>query len=145
MLLMNESPGSKLTELKIPEIKEIGLVILLTICIFPVSSFTGQLNSAIHLPSWLSGVERWMIEKEQSTDNLIDSIVVSDTFLMMSLNLVIIALIPAISEEMIFRGVLQRIFTRLFKSGHFGIFLQRSFSVQSIFNFWDLYPGSFWD
>ena len=120
MLLMKR-PGSKLTELKIPDIKEIGLVILLTICIFPVSSFTGQINSAIHLPSWLSGVERWMIEKEQSADNLIDSIVVSDTFRMMSLNLVIIALIPAISEEMIFRGVLQRIFTRLFKSGHFAI------------------------
>ena len=63
-----------------------------------------------------------MIEKEQSADNLIDSLVVSDTFGIMLLNLVIIALIPAISEEMIFRGVIQRIFARLFKSGHFAIF-----------------------
>ncbi len=122
LLLLMKRPGSTLTELKIPDIKDIGLVILLTICIFPISSFTGQINSAIHLPSSLSGLEQWIIDKEKSADNLIDSIVVSDTFGTMLMNLVIIALIPAISEEMIFRGVLQRIFTRLFKSGHFAIF-----------------------
>ncbi len=123
LLSVMKQPGSKFTELKTPELKEIGLVILLTICIFPVSSFTGQINSAIHLPSWLSGVEKWMIEKEQATDNLIDSLVVSDTFRIMLLNLFVIALIPAIAEEIIFRGVFQRIFTRLFKSGHLAIWV----------------------
>jgi uncharacterized protein len=116
-------PGSRYSEFNFPEFKEIVLVILLTICIIPVSSFTGQINSEIHLPAWLSGVERWMLEKEQSADNLIDSLVVSDTFWTMSLNLLIIALMPAIAEEMIFRGVIQRIFTRLFKSGHLAIWV----------------------
>ena len=114
-------PGSKFIELKIPELKDIGLVILLTICVFPVSSFTGQINSAIHLPTWLSGMERWMMEKEQSADNLINSLVASDTFWTMLLNLLIVALIPAIAEEIIFRGVIQKIFTRLFRSGHLAI------------------------
>jgi membrane protease YdiL (CAAX protease family) len=123
LLSVMKQPGSKFIELKTPELKEIGLVILLTICIFPVSSFTGQINSAIHLPSWLSGVEQWMIKREQATDNLIDSLVVSDTFRIMLLNLFIIALIPAIAEEIIFRGVFQRIFTRLFKSGHLAIWV----------------------
>lgn len=116
-------PGSKFVELKIPELKDVGLVILLAICVLPVSSFTGQINSAIHLPTWLSGVERWMLEKEQSADNLIDSLVVSGNFWTMSLNLLIIALIPAISEEMIFRGVIQKIFTSLFRSGHLAIWV----------------------
>jgi uncharacterized protein len=121
ILFLLKRPGSKFAEFKIPELKDIGLVILLTICIFPVSSFTGEINSAIHLPTFLSGVERWMVEKEQSTDNLLDTLVASDTFSTMSLNLLIIALIPAVAEELIFRGVLQRIFARLFRSGHLAI------------------------
>jgi membrane protease YdiL (CAAX protease family) len=123
LLSAMKQPGSMFNELKIPELKDIGLVILLTICVFPISGFTGQINSAIHLPSWLSGLEQWMMDKEKSADNLINSLIVSDTFWTMSLNLLIIALIPAISEEMIFRGVLQKIFTRLFRSGHLAIWV----------------------
>jgi uncharacterized protein len=123
LLFLMKRPDSKLAEFQIPGLKEIGLVILLTICVFPISSFSGQINSALHLPQSLSGVEKWMMEKEQSADNLIDAIVVSDTFWKMSFNLLIVALIPAVSEEMIFRGVLQRIFTRLFRSGHIAIWI----------------------
>ena len=116
-----KQPGTRLNDFKAPEFKGIILVIILTLCLLPVTSFTGQINSAMHLPSWLSGVEQWIVEKEQSADNLIETLVISDTFWTMSLNLLLIALIPAIAEEMIFRGVIQKILTRLFKSGHISI------------------------
>ena len=121
IMSMINQPGTRLNDFKAPEFKEIILVIILTLCLLPITSFTGQVNSAIHLPSWLSGVERWIVEKEQSADNLIETLVVSDTFWTMSMNLLLIALLPAIAEEMIFRGVIQRILTRLFKSGHISI------------------------
>jgi hypothetical protein len=35
----------------------------------------------------------------------------------------LIAIIPAIGEELLFRGVLQRIFTEWFKSAHWGIWI----------------------
>jgi hypothetical protein len=123
IMSMIKKPGTRLNDFKVPEFKEIILVIILTLCLFPITSFTGQINSAIHLPSWLSGVENWMREKEESADNLIDSIVVSDTFWIMSLNLIIIGLIPPITEEMIFRGVFQKIFSKLFRSGHLAIWV----------------------
>lgn len=41
----------------------------------------------------------------------------------MILNVLIIAVIPAIGEELIFRGVFQRIFYDLFKSGHVAVWI----------------------
>jgi len=54
---------SCMMELKMPKLNEVVLVIVLAFCIFPVTGFTGQLNSGMDLPDRLSGVEQWMIEK----------------------------------------------------------------------------------
>jgi membrane protease YdiL (CAAX protease family) len=39
----------------------------------------------------------------------------------MWLNIMIIAVLPAISEELIFRGVFQKIFQNIFRSGHLAV------------------------
>ena len=139
LLIKPESAG-RLTELKIPQLKEVLLVVILTFCIFPITSFTGQINSVMHLPGWLSGVEHWMIEKEDKADNLIDMLVVSNTFWVMILNLITIALIPAIAEEMIFRGVFQKIFNNLFKSGHIAIWVTAFIFSAIHFQFFGFIP-----
>ena len=108
---------------KIPPVNEIVLVIILAFCIFPVTSFTGELNSGMHLPGFLSEVEKWMVEQEDYADSLIGLLIASDTFWMMLLNLLIIAVLPAIGEELIFRGVFQKIFYGFFKSGHPAIWI----------------------
>lgn len=121
LILMRPGPTGKIPGLEVPHLKEIGLVIILTFCIFPVTSFTGQINSAMHLPDWLSGVEQWMTNKEDQADHVIDLLVESNTFPVMMVNLLTIALMPAIAEELIFRGVFQKIFANLFRSGHFAV------------------------
>jgi membrane protease YdiL (CAAX protease family) len=121
LILMRPGPSGKIPGLEVPHLKEIGLVIILTFCIFPVTSFTGQINSAMHLPDWLSGVEQWMTDKEDQADHVIDLLVESNTFPVMMVNLLTIALMPAIAEELIFRGVFQKIFANLFRSDHFAV------------------------
>jgi membrane protease YdiL (CAAX protease family) len=121
LILMRPGPSGKIPGLEVPHLKEIGLVIILTFCIFPVTSFTGQINSAMHLPDWLSGVEHWMTDKEDQADHVIDLLVESNTFPVMMVNLLTIALMPAIAEELIFRGVFQKIFANLFRSDHFAV------------------------
>jgi membrane protease YdiL (CAAX protease family) len=138
--LMKPESDARIPGLRIPQLKEIGLVVILTFCIFPVTSFTGQINSAMHLPGWLSGVEHWMIEKEDKADNLIDMLIVSNTFWAMMLNLLTIALIPAISEELIFRGVFQKIFNNLFKSGHIAIWFTAFIFSTIHFQFFGFIP-----
>ncbi len=106
-----------------PVIIDVVLVIFLTFCIFPVTSFTGQLNSGLHFPDWLYGIERWMKAKEDNATHLIDLLIASNTFGIMIFNVFMLAVIPAIGEELIFRGVFQRIFYSLFKSGHLAIWV----------------------
>lgn len=121
LIFMRPEPSGKVSGLEVPNIKEIGLVVILTFCLFPVTSFTGQINSAMHLPDWLSGVEQWMTDKEDKADHVIDLLVEANTFPIMMMNLLTIALMPAIAEELIFRGVFQKIFANLFRSGHFAV------------------------
>ena len=121
MLMMRSDTSFRLSELKIPQLKEAGIVIILAFCLFPITSFTGQLNSNMQLPDFLSGVEKWMVEKEDYASNLINQVMVSSSLGIMILNLFIIAVLPALAEEFIFRGVFQKIFYKLFRSGHLAV------------------------
>jgi len=138
-LLRTESE-TRISIFKTPQLKEIGLVIALAICLFPVTSITGEINSAMHLPHWLSGVEKWMVEQEDKADNLIDIFISTTTFPGMILNLIMIAILPAIGEELIFRGVFQKIFIKLFKSGHIAIWFMAILFSTLHFQFFGFVP-----
>ena len=138
--LMNSESPKRFTEFKMPLLKEIVLVIILTFCIFSITSFTGQLNSAMHLPHWLSGVEHWMTDLEDKADTTIDLLIVSKTFGIMMLNLITIGLAPAIAEELIFRGVFQKIFYNLFKSGHASVWISAFLFSAIHFQFFGFLP-----
>jgi len=138
-LLRTESE-TRISIFKTPQLKEIGLVIALAICLFPVTSITGEINSAMHLPHWLSGVEKWMVEQEDKADNLIDIFISRTTFPGMILNLIMIAILPAIGEELIFRGVFQKIFIKLFKSGHIAIWFMAILFSTLHFQFFGFVP-----
>jgi len=138
--LMKPEDAEGIPEIKVPQLKEIGLVIILAFCIFPITSFTGQINSAMHLPDSLSGVEQWMTRQEDKADDLLDLLIVADTFPAMLLNLLMIAVLPAIAEELIFRGVFQKIFYRLFRSGHLAIWFSALLFSTIHFQFFGFIP-----
>jgi uncharacterized protein len=129
-----------LMDIKMPRINEVVLVIVLAFCIFPITGFTGELNSTMHLPDWLSGVDQWMIEKEDSAARLLDTIMTPDTFWAMILNILMIAVLPAIGEELIFRGVFQKILSDLFRSGHLAIWVTAFLFSAIHFQFFGFVP-----
>ena len=126
--------------LKMLRVKEVVLVIVLAFCIFPINSFAGELNSWLHLPYWLSGVEQWIIEKKKYATHLEDMLMTPNTFWAMIFNILIIAVIPAIGEEMIFRGVFQKILSSLFKSGHLAIWVTAFIFSALHFQFFGFIP-----
>ncbi|MCE5348256.1 MAG: CPBP family intramembrane metalloprotease [Bacteroidales bacterium] len=123
-----------------PGLNEVILVVVLAFCIFPVTSITGQLNSGMDLPDWLSGVEKWMKEKEDNADSLIDLLMASTLFSSMVLNIITVAVLPAIGEELIFRGVLQKILCNLFRSGHTAIWVTAFLFSTIHFQFYGFIP-----
>lgn len=110
-------------EFRLPHLNEIGLVVILTFCVFVITGFAGEINALLNLPEWLSGLEDWIMKMENDTENLMEKLMATATFPGLMLNLFMIALLPAIGEEMLFRGVLQKIFGRIFKSGHTAVWV----------------------
>jgi uncharacterized protein len=123
IILTKLNPGydEGILNIKNLPLNEIILVAILAFCTFPVTSLAGELNSGMVLPDWMSNVEQWMKDKEDYANNLMEIIMNPRTFTGMCLNMIIIAAFPALSEELIFRGVFQKIFQNLFRSGHLSV------------------------
>jgi len=99
------------------------LILFLTFAAAPFINFIGEMNMRMILPHWLSGVEQWMKETEEKAAELTDAFLKVKGIGGLSFNLFMIALLPAIGEELLFRGVIQRIFTRMTRSHHGGIWI----------------------
>ena len=90
-------------------------------------------------PDWLSGVEQWMREKEDYADHLLKVIMTPATLSGMLFNLLLIAVLPAIGEELIFRGVFQKIFMIFSDQVICQYGLHLFYSVQFISSFMDFF------
>ncbi len=123
LILLKPSEQSVFAVMKIPPLTDAVLVILLALCLIPLTSFTGYLNSAMDLPTWLSGVEQWMMEKEDELSDLTSLIIASDNIVSMLLNMLMIAILPAVGEELIFRGIFQKILSNLIKNSWLAIWI----------------------
>jgi len=99
------------------------LVILLILVVNPFINFTGALNSEMHLPQWFSGIENWMRNAEDEVGKLTDAFVKVNTIGGLLFNLFMIAILPALGEELLFRGVIQRIIMDWTRNHHLGIWL----------------------
>ena len=90
------------------------LAVALLFVAFPMEGWLGQLNKTIPLPGW-------MIRMEEDASKQIDIFLRVDSPIDVYINLFVIALLPAICEEVCFRGALQRILIHIFKSPWKGI------------------------
>lgn len=103
--------------------KSIILVAGLIIVALPIINLAGALNNQMHFPEWASGVEEWMKNAEQRAEELTKAFLKVENIGGLLFNLFMIALLPAIGEELLFRGIIQRIFTRWARSYHWGIWI----------------------
>lgn len=121
--LFHENVARYLALDKIPGIKKILLASLLLICIIPFINFLAELNSRMILPQWMSGIEKWMKDSESSAGKLTEMFLDMQTKGDLIYMIVIVALIPAVGEELLFRGVVQRIFLKWSRNAHVAIWV----------------------
>lgn len=99
------------------------MVAALIVFVAPFINFTGEVNSGMHLPEWLSDLERWMKNAEDNAARLTEAFLNVKTTGGLLFNLFMIALLPAVGEEFLFRGVIQKIFIQMTKNHHLGIWI----------------------
>lgn len=83
------------------------LTILSVIAFMSFNAIFIELNKNLDLPDWLGGLERWIQQKEEMAERLTQSLITFNSVSQLLIGLVVIALIPAVGEELVFRGVVQ--------------------------------------
>lgn len=99
------------------------LTLLFLLAFNPSMEWISRLNQQMMLPDSLGGVEEWMRDKEDSMADLTENIVMVDNVPGLLLNILVMAIVPAIVEEYYFRGALQGILGRIIPNMHVAIWL----------------------
>ncbi len=98
-------------------------VILVMLIALPIINLLAQWNAEMNLPGFLDGLEGKLKEMEERAGKLTEAFLDSDSITQFTINLIMIAIIPAIGEELLFRGVIQRILCEWTGNNHIGILI----------------------
>ena len=112
------------------------LAIAILLVSFPFVGWLGELNEHIPLAKWMTDTEK---EAGNQMRAFLKVVHPSDIFV----NIFLIAVLPAICEEVFFRGCLQRILIFLFKSPWAGIIVAAALFSAFHFQFAGFFPRMF--
>jgi uncharacterized protein len=99
-----------------PKWQSIGLGIVWFFVSAPFVQWAYQVNKMIPMP-------KWMLDSETQTGNLLKNILTIESGWEIAANIFLIGILPAISEELFFRGFLQKQLGRILKNGHLTVWL----------------------
>ncbi|MCB8994782.1 MAG: CPBP family intramembrane metalloprotease [Bacteroidales bacterium] len=117
--------------------------VLFIIIIFPFTNFLSYLNSNLHLPGFMEGVENFFRNQETQMNTVMEKFLRPSGPWSLLVNLLVIAVIPAIGEELTFRGVVQKVLIRWFRNPHTAIFVTAIFFSALHFQFLSFLPRFF--
>ena len=120
---MTKKDPSGYFQLNLVDPRIIFLGILAFFTAYPFIAVVSSWNEGMHLPEALQGVERWMRESEELLKDTTLRMLGSSSIPQLISNLIVIALIPAIGEELTFRGVIQQSLAKYLKNEHVAVWL----------------------
>jgi membrane protease YdiL (CAAX protease family) len=95
----------------------------ITLLSAPMVSWLIEMNARLQLPASLAGLEAKLKASEEAAAELTKAFVASASISDLFINLIVVAIVPAIAEELLFRGALQNFFTLCFKNVHVAVLL----------------------
>ncbi len=122
-LLFSQNIKEYLSFDRVPAFSSFILAAFSVILALPFINFLVEINLMMHLPTWLSEIEQWMLNSESQAQKLLVLFMDVDTLPALLVNLFIMAVIPAIGEELLFRSFLQKTLTRWTRNTHWGVWI----------------------
>jgi membrane protease YdiL (CAAX protease family) len=99
------------------------ITLLMMFASLPLISWMVSVNDMMKLPDFLRGLEDWMKATEQEAAKLTEAFMKMPTPGTFLFNLFMIAVLPSIGEEFMFRGLLLRLFKEWLGNIHVAIFI----------------------
>ena len=104
----------------------IGTALIAGVGIFlamPLIHWLAEINQTMHLPAAFSGMEAWMKQSEALAGDITEAFTKGTSAGILILNLFVIAFMAAVSEEIFFRGMLQKVLIECTKNKHIGVWI----------------------
>lgn len=116
------------------------LAIGITFASLPIVGLLLQFNQSLVLPEALRSLEIYIQQTEEQAMQLTNVFLQMDTLADLFFNLLMIAILPAVGEELFFRGALQQLFREWSKRPHLAIFLSAFIFSFIHFQFYGFLP-----
>jgi len=139
-LLFGENPWDYLRARKKSHITLYILTALIFYAASPLLDLTIMWNSKLQLPAFMHNIEIWMRQGEDTNDKITSYFLKMPNIGSLIVNIIIIALLPAIAEEFMFRGFIQRILVSWTKRPHLAIVLSAAIFSFIHFQFYGFVP-----
>lgn len=117
--------------------------VVLIIAAIPLINALLEWNQKLNLPESMAGIESWMRDTELAAEKLTKAFLRADNFGVFLINILMIGILPAIGEELLFRGCLQQIFRQWFRNHHLAVWITAFIFSFIHFQFYGFVPRMF--
>lgn len=116
------------------------LCAFLIVAFMPLNALFIEWNNRMDLPGWMDGMEIWMKDKELALKKMTEYLTNFETIPQLFVGFIVIAFIPAVGEELVFRGLLQPRIFRITRNMHAAIWITGFIFSFIHFQFYGLIP-----
>jgi len=116
------------------------LGILIITASAPFMDFVYSLNQAMRLPSFMSDLEQQIQKLEEQTDQFTQLFLRAPRPADLGINLIVMAIVPAIGEELMFRGCIQQVIREWTKNSHWAVWITAAIFSFIHFQFYGFVP-----
>lgn len=110
------------------------------VSVSPLIDLLSTWNQGLHLPESMKAVEQWMINSEKAAEITTNQLLNTSNWGGFIMNILIIAIMAGIGEELLFRGVLQKILINWTRNTHLGILCAAIIFSAIHFQFFGFFP-----
>jgi membrane protease YdiL (CAAX protease family) len=114
--------------------------VLVMVAALPLINVLAWLNEGLVLPEFLAGLEEAFAGMEETAQKLTMAIAGTGSIVSLALNIVVVALLPAFGEEMIFRGLMIPILRKWTGNVHVAVWLSAFLFSAMHFQFYGFLP-----
>ena len=120
---LHDRPSVFLQYRKLPDLKSVLFVIAIISFSNPLINWLTEINSKLSLPEFMSSVEIWMQESEKQANQVTEAFLSTSSLITVFSNIVMIAILPALGEELLFRGIVQQLIKKIAGNAHAAIWI----------------------
>jgi uncharacterized protein len=126
-----------------PESGTFFVAFLTTLVFMPFNSWMIEWNGQLQLPSILKPLQDWMLSKETELAEMTQFLTSYTAWGQLVVALLVVAVIPAFGEEVLFRGVIQRKIFHKIANVHFAVWVTAALFSAIHFQFYGFVPRMF--